>query len=372
MPNPFSLFRGLMVQKPAPYGVPDVTPPTFAGLTSATPNDDGSITVNWALATSTKTPIDYHIYIAPGVVSAVTLFNSIYQAVHIPPGKTTGKVFLLADQLTYLVKGQQYTLGVRSNDVYGFEDSNVAIATVTAIASGNLPAIFQTLANQIAATEVLLAQDHTNLAADHVNFQADHANFQSDHSAFQGDHTNFGTDHTNFQSDHTNFQSDITSLNSIVSSLTSSAASISSSASSLASSASAIAATEILLAADVTTLTGQLTTLNGYLSTFNTDLTAFAANNTTYSGLNTTLSGHLTTLANDLTTLAGQLTTFANSNADFVSENADFTASLLELSGLISALQVAVGSAAGLGGLELELENDQLVEIEIIDEEEVT
>lgn len=151
MPNPVSLFRGRFYQKCAAYGVVDITPPTFAGITSATPNTDGSISVAWALASSTKTPIEYHIYIALGSVSAATLFQSANVATPVPAGKTSGRVFLLPDQATYLVKDQQYTIGVRSNDSYGFEDTNTAIQVVTAIASGNFPVVFQSLLDTLDA-----------------------------------------------------------------------------------------------------------------------------------------------------------------------------------------------------------------------------
>lgn len=144
-----SHFRGSIVQKPAPYGVPDITPPTFAGITGATPNTDGSITVNFSAASGPKTPIDYHVFIALGSVNAATLFQPNNVTLHVPSGKNSGRVFMLPDQTTFLVKGQVYTLGIRANDAYGFMDSNNVIQVVTAIASGNFPAIFQSLIDQL-------------------------------------------------------------------------------------------------------------------------------------------------------------------------------------------------------------------------------
>ena len=329
MSNPLSCFRGVIAQKPAPYGIPDPTPPTFAGITGATPNSDGSITVNYALASSTKTPIDYHVYIALGNVSAGALFMPTNQAIHIPPGKTTGRVFFLADQTTYLVKDQVYTVGVRSNDVYGFEDSNTAIQVVTAIASGNLPAIFQSLATQLAATEVLLATDHVNFQGDHTNFQADHAAFVADDAAFDADHANFQSDHSAFQGDHSNFQADHSNL-----------------------------------AADIVTL-------NGYLTTLNSQLTTLGSIETLLSADLVTLGDHLSDFAGYLTDLNTLITAFAANNSDFADENAELTTQLNTLSGLISALQIAVGSAAGLGGLEVEVVDESELQLEIIEDEEV-
>jgi len=215
------------------------TPPIFAGITGATPNADGSINVQWAAATSVNLPFEYQVYIAPGSVSAATLF-ALKPVVLVDSPNSNVNVFKLTDQSTYLVKDQVYTLGVRVRDGVKNQNTNLTTLTATAIASGNLISLFQTVQSQLAATQVLLAADHVNFQGDHVNFQGDHTNFQTDHTNFLADHANFQadhvnlnqdhlniaadhinlnqdhlnfvTDHTNFQGDHTNFQTDHTNL----------------------------------------------------------------------------------------------------------------------------------------------------------------
>lgn len=206
MPNPYTYFLGsVFVQRPAPASTPSITPPVFAGITGTTANLDGSITASWTAGTAVNPPISYAVYIALGSVSAGALFQSGNIQKIVPSGTTSTKVFLLADQATYLINGTQYTLGVRARDAYGNTETNTAILVRTATASGNLPAVFQSLAASLAVTD-------TNLSADHVNFQSDHANFQADHSDFQADHTNLQADHANFQADHANFQTDHSDL----------------------------------------------------------------------------------------------------------------------------------------------------------------
>ena len=65
------------VQKTFPQtAVQNTTAPTFSGISSATPNADGSISLNWALATgAAATPVRYKLYIALGAnVPATSLF----------------------------------------------------------------------------------------------------------------------------------------------------------------------------------------------------------------------------------------------------------------------------------------------------------
>ena len=124
----------------------DPTLPTFAGLVSVTPADDGSFTLAWALGTSPKPPLQYECYVALGQsVPAVTLFQNSNILLISPNGDTHMKMFTIADDLTYFVKGQWYTFGVRAVDAYSFEDSNGVTISSQAIASGNLAAVFQTL-----------------------------------------------------------------------------------------------------------------------------------------------------------------------------------------------------------------------------------
>lgn len=180
MPNPKSYFRGTMRQFTAPYSGVDTTLPTFGGIQAATPNADGTFTVTWNFGSTTKNPLRYEVYIALGVVPAITLFAGDFNIVKIVADHINSTIIsTLADNSTYIVNGQQYTIGVRAIDAFGFESNNTQVITATAIGSGNLAGIFQTLATNIAATEALLAQDHLNFQDDHANFQRDR-NPQSD------------------------------------------------------------------------------------------------------------------------------------------------------------------------------------------------
>lgn len=134
MPNPSSYFLGSsIVQKPAPASSPSVTSPIFAGITSKLANTDGSISVSYAAATTVNPPIEYVIYAALGSVTAGSLFNSANIVEIIPSGILTARIFTLKDQVTYLIKDQIYTFGVRSKDAYGNTDNNTAILTETSL-----------------------------------------------------------------------------------------------------------------------------------------------------------------------------------------------------------------------------------------------
>lgn len=309
--------------------ISDVNPPTFAGIQSVAANTDGSFTVSWLSASDATPPIEYNIYVALGSVTALTLFQSS-NIVTISPASTVSKrIFTLSDQTTYYVNGQIYTFGVRAKDAVGNQDSNLVIATQTAIASGNLPVVYQNIATQLAATESALQTDHTNFQSDHANFAADHSNLQTDHSNLQNDHTNFQGDHTNLVADHGNFVTDHSNF----------------------------ASDHSNFQQDHTNFQSDHTSLLSDHANFQTDHSNF--------------QGDHANLQSDHTGLAAEVVTMTTQNTDFTNNNADFAAENTTLSGLVSALQVAVGSAAGLGGLELEVDDNTSLELEIIDEEEV-
>jgi hypothetical protein len=267
MPNPATYFLGSsIVQKPAPAALPSSTAPVFAGIVSATPNTDGSITAAWAAGTTVNPPIEYIVYIAVGSVSPAALFVSANAQRCVPTSVLSTRIFTLADQTTYLINGQTYTLGVRARDAYSNTETNTVIQTATAIASGNLPAVLQTLVASLAVTDANLSTDHANFQVDHANFQSDHTNFQSDHTNFQADHLAFQGDHSNFQTDHANFQTDHTNLAATAADLDSTASDLAATSTDLDATASDIAATEALLAADVSALgliVGGITPSNG-------------------------------------------------------------------------------------------------------------
>lgn len=142
-------FKGIFYNTTPNACLVDIIPPTFAGIDSTTPNTDGSITVSWLPALDSTPPIEYVLYIALGSVSAAALFVTGNIVAISPELSSDFKIYTLSDQSTYLVNGQVYTLGVRAKDGVGNIDSNLTIQTETAIASGNMPAIYQTIANNL-------------------------------------------------------------------------------------------------------------------------------------------------------------------------------------------------------------------------------
>ena len=166
MPNPYSYFLGsVFVQRPAPASTPSITPPVFAGITGTTANNDGSITASWSAGTAVNPPIQYVVYIVSGSVSAGTLFQSGNIQKIVPAGTTSTKVFLLSDQTTFLVNGNQYTLGVRARDAYGNTETNVVLSVATAISSGNLATILQSISTSLAATDASIAASASNISS---------------------------------------------------------------------------------------------------------------------------------------------------------------------------------------------------------------
>ena len=170
-------YSETVVQKLPSACVVDITPPTFAGVASATPNTDGSISLAWLAATDLTGPIEYLLYIALGSVSAGTLFQ-VSNLVTIAPAVLTKKIFTLADQTTYLVNGQQYTVGVRAKDGVGNINTNVVILTPTAIASGNIPGVYQQILNDFIDVEVGLSASASAIAGgagvNHVDAKRSH------------------------------------------------------------------------------------------------------------------------------------------------------------------------------------------------------
>jgi len=236
-------FAGKFVHLVSNASITDLSAPSFSGISSATVNPNGSITVGWSTATDSSSPVRYTAYVALGSVSAAALFAPANSVLIAPSTATSIKVYTLADQTTYLQPSQIYTFGVRVSDAVGNTDTNTAIATATS--SGVLSDSLSSTVSQLVATQLLLAADHTNLAADHVNFQTDHTNLAADHVNFQTDHTNLATDHTNLAADVTKLDGYLSALNT----------------------------TATNLATDHTNLAADVTNLDGYISTLNTSIT---------------------------------------------------------------------------------------------------
>ncbi len=203
-----SQFGPSMVQLLPAASVPDITPPVFAGITSAVPQSNGSVLCGWALATDTGTPITYDLYCLPGSVSAAVLFASTPA---LSVRALSGYVF--RDGAGNLLTDQNYTFGVRARDALNNTDSNVAliIAASAGVLTDDLATIAQELVDRnldFIARDADFQADHVNFVSDHVNFVADDAAFDSDHANFLADHANFVSGHADFQADHANFLSD--------------------------------------------------------------------------------------------------------------------------------------------------------------------
>lgn len=202
------LFAGLFVQSTAQACLVDLTPPTFAGITSVVAQLNGSLLGSWSSATDSTAPISYEVYIQPTTATGLFSISNVTQIVR----GTSARIYTLADG-TRLQKDVTYFVGVRAIDAVLNRDSN--LISMSAVSSGVLDDDLATIAASLVSTESLLAGDHVNFQSDHANFLTDHANFQSDHTDFQSDHANFvaddaafDADHANFLIDHANFQSD--------------------------------------------------------------------------------------------------------------------------------------------------------------------
>lgn len=117
--------------KPAIMATPDacsfdITPPTFAGIATATVQANGSIRLQYPSATDATLPIKYNAYIARGTVTAASLFQAsnrlaAFDGLLADLFETTDNVFLQAGY---------YTVGVRAIDGVGNESQNTQLLTV--------------------------------------------------------------------------------------------------------------------------------------------------------------------------------------------------------------------------------------------------
>ena len=151
-------FSAKISQLVSNTSVVNTVAPTFGGVSSVTPNSDGSFTLNWSAATgSASSPFSYRIYVALGSVSAATLFVAANWVDTVPQGSLLGSIWQLGDNSTYFVNGQVYTFGVRAVSSVSVVDTNTTIITSTAIASGNITALLQSAAASIQSSAALIA-----------------------------------------------------------------------------------------------------------------------------------------------------------------------------------------------------------------------
>lgn len=147
MPGQF--VQALFSQNLPQNCIADLTPPTFAGVSTLVAQTDGGIEVQWLAGSTTKPDLSYLVYIALGVVTAPVLFQDA-NVVTISRGNKA-KVYTLADLSTYLVKGSQYTFGVRAKDALDISETNTVVQTVVALSSGNIVDLLQTATQQLSS-----------------------------------------------------------------------------------------------------------------------------------------------------------------------------------------------------------------------------
>lgn len=301
MSNPVSLFRGVFRQKVGPYGTPDTSLPTFAGVASVTPNADGSFAVGWAAGSTTKTPLKYEIYVKKGSVSAAALFSSSANLVKIVQAPLISSlVFTEGDNQTYFANGEQYTFGVKAVDAFGFAGGPAVAIVSTAIGSGNLAVLFQTVAASLQATDASYA---ANLVT---------------HS---GQLVTMGNNLTTFAGQLVTFASQLTTMNSNNASLSAAAASIAASALTVDSAALAIAST--------------VSALQAAASDISATQADFAATEASLQLLEAAFQASLVTLAQDISDLQALI-------ADIDGTSTDLDALATSLNNLASTLAAIV------------------------------
>jgi len=144
-------FGQPIIQKLPSASVPDVTAPTFAGITGLAANADGSLTASWSAATDATPPIEYRVYLALGSVSAATLFATTPLV-----GVYALSARLYADASNAaLVAGSVYTVGVRAADALGNLNTNTAVLTQTL--ATNLYSLVSTIQTQTTAASIAAA-----------------------------------------------------------------------------------------------------------------------------------------------------------------------------------------------------------------------
>lgn len=123
---PRQIFVGKITQLTSQACIVDLTPPTFAGIVSATVQSRGQIRAAWAAATEvTSNPVRYEVYVQVG--TATGLFN-------------TANIIGITDKLqldfwqtpdgAFLVNGSTYFVGVRAVDAVGNRNTNTVSASL--------------------------------------------------------------------------------------------------------------------------------------------------------------------------------------------------------------------------------------------------
>lgn len=154
------LIEGDAIQNTPLACVVDITPPTFAGITSLTPDANGSLQATWGLATdAVSPPVRYRVYIQEASEDVSQLFTLERQQ------GSTHNLFgaIYTDHAgDPLLQGVLYRVGVRAVDAVGNESQNtnymeaVSLGVLTDGIMELLRAVRGVLAAQVANTSSLV------------------------------------------------------------------------------------------------------------------------------------------------------------------------------------------------------------------------
>jgi len=109
-------FDDEFIQSSTGTSIPDVTAPTFAGITSLLANPNGSLKASWSAATDVS-EVRYEVYISTSNIGLFNLSNRAYITVGL-----IVDIFTLANN--DLLMPLTYYVGVRAIDSYGNRETN--------------------------------------------------------------------------------------------------------------------------------------------------------------------------------------------------------------------------------------------------------
>jgi hypothetical protein len=109
-------FNDEFVQSSTGTSVPDITAPTFAGISGLIANPNGSLRASWLTATDAS-EIRYEVYISTSNIGLFNLSNRAYITVGL-----IADIFTLANN--DLLTPTTYYVGVRAIDSYGNRETN--------------------------------------------------------------------------------------------------------------------------------------------------------------------------------------------------------------------------------------------------------
>ena len=123
----YSQYFGKSSQLLPVTSVNNITPPTFAGISTLVQNNDGSITASWSAASgSGATPFEYTVYVQ--AATATGLFSSVNVAANTT--NLSQRIFM--NSLGNILQvGQTYYVGVRAETAVGVYDSNLITLSIT-------------------------------------------------------------------------------------------------------------------------------------------------------------------------------------------------------------------------------------------------